>query len=65
MGMEGLPDLAEPAVRRWLIAFGFVMVGCIMAIVLLLSGCADPCQDNPRKMSCMSATELKHELGVK
>lgn len=35
MGMEGLQSLAEPVVRRWLIAAGVLMVVCIVAIVVL------------------------------
>ncbi len=64
MGMEGYQNLAEPVVRRWAIAAGILIAVCVAAIVLL-SGCASPCQDNPRNMQCMSADQLKRELGAK
>lgn len=63
MGMEGLQNLAEPAFRRWLAVAAVLIAVCIAAIVLL-SGCASPCQDNPRNMQCMSADQLKRELGA-
>jgi hypothetical protein len=64
MGMEGMQSLAAPAIRRWLTVGGVGVATCIAAI-MLLSGCVNTCQDNPRNMQCMSADQLKHELGVK
>ena len=64
MGMEGFQNLAEPAVRRWLMVAGILIVVCIAAMVLL-SGCSSPCLDNPRNMQCMTADQIERELAGK
>lgn len=34
-----------------------------VALILALSGCNHTCRDNPRNMSCMTADELRGQLG--
>lgn len=65
MGMENLPVVFEPIIRRVLVIGSILIVVCLGAIVLLLSGCGAGryYDDNPRNMKNMTVEEIERELG--
>ncbi|MER9459662.1 hypothetical protein NKI80_07130 [Mesorhizobium sp. M0387] len=65
MGMEGLQNLAEPAVRRWLIVGAILLALCLaMIFLLVIRAHAAPAACGSLKALLKQAADVYHEFIV-